>query len=157
MLIPAIIKKAELLEKFSREIYSEKYFWYNGYSYCHSLPEIKAEDQLYQYAIVNKSNDVIGFFTYRVDPYINSVSNFGLYSFSDNNIIVALDVRAKIKELVKQYRRVEWVVIGGNNVKKNYDRFCKKHGGRILEFRDTVRDENGNYHNSYVYEILNVT
>lgn len=77
-----------------------------------------------------------------------------MYSFGDGDITIGIDVYAKLEELVKQYRRAEWSVVGGNKVKKNYDKFCKKHGGRVLEFRDDVRDEKGNYHNSYVYEIL---
>ncbi len=154
MLVPAISKKEELLEKFAQEIYSEKYFWYCGCSHYHELPDIKAEDNVYQYAIVKKNGDVVGFLTYRVDPYTDTVSRIELYSFGKGDVTVGVDVFAKLEELVKQHRRVEWCVFGGNKVKKNYDRFCRKHGGRVLEFRDDVRDEKGNYHNSYVYEIL---
>lgn len=155
MLIPAISKKVELLEKFSQELYSDKYFMYCAYAHGHSLPEIKAEDDLYQFAIVNNSGNVVGFLGYRIDPYADNVFNFGLYSFGNGDITVGIDVHRKLEELVKQHRRVEWLVVGGNKVKKNYDRFCIKHGGKIFEYHDEVRDEKGEYHNSYTYEILN--
>lgn len=157
MLVPAISKKAELLEKFSREVYSEKYFWYCGYAHCHELPEIKVEDNVYQYAIINKSGDVAGYFAYSVEPYADSVFNFGLYSFGKGDITVGIDVFAELEKLVENHHRIEWVVVGGNKIKKNYDRFCKKHGGSIAVLHDSVRDENGNYHNSYVYEIVKGT
>lgn len=154
MLIPAITKKVELLEKFSQEIYSEKYFWYCGYPLYHEMPDIKLEDNLFQYAIVNKNNKIVGFLTYKVDLYMDMVTNFGLYSFGNGDISVGIDTYNKLEELIKQYRRVEWCVVGGNKIKKNYDRFCKRHNGRILEFYDTTRDAKGNYHNTYVYEVL---
>ena len=154
MLVPAISKKDELLEKFSQEIYSDKYFWYCGYAHGHSLPEIKVEDNLYQFAIVNNSGETVGFLTYRVDAYADNVYSFGLYSFGCGDVTVGIDVFAELERLIATHRRVEWCAVGGNKVKKNYDKFCKKHGGRVLEFRDNIRDANGNYHNYYVYEIL---
>lgn len=154
MLLPAMSKRDEIIKKFSQEIYSKKYFWYSGYAYSHELPKIKDEDYYFQYAIVNKNDEVVGYLSYRVDPYTDSVLQFGLYSFSKGDITVGIDVNNKMNELVNRYRRIEWRVVGGNKVQKIYDKFCKKHGGQIHEFRDAVRDENGNYHNSYVYEIL---
>lgn len=154
MLIPAISKKDELLEKFSQELYSDKYFWYCGYSHGHNLPEIKAEDNLYQFAIVNNYGEAVGFMTYRIDAYADNVYGFGLYSFGDGDVTVGMDALSELKRLIVSHHRVEWCVVGGNKAKKVYDRLCKNHGGRVIEFREQIKDANGKYHNYYVYEIL---
>lgn len=52
MLIPAIVRKKELEDLFAKEIYTEDYFLHYGYRYGYSLPEIKAEENRVQYAIV---------------------------------------------------------------------------------------------------------
>ena len=52
MLVPAILYKDEILKAFSRELYTEDYFLYNGYAHCNTLPEIRLENNVYQFAIV---------------------------------------------------------------------------------------------------------
>ena len=156
MLVPAISRKTELLDKFLQEIYSDKYFWFRGFYHCPLLPEIEPENNVYQFAIINNSYDVVGYLAYRIDPYTDNVYNFGLYSFNDGDITMGKDVSAELERLIAAHHRVEWSVVGGNKVKKNYDKFCKKHGGRVLELRDYIKDNYGNYHNSYIYEVLNV-
>jgi hypothetical protein len=46
-------------------------------------------------------------------------------------------------------------MIGGNSVKKHYDKFCKKYKGKIVRLRDITKDDSGNYHDEYIYEIIN--
>ena len=157
MLVPAITKKQELIDKFSKEIYSEKYFYYIGSAHNNLLPEIEIKNNEYQYAIVDEEAEaVVGYFAYRVSPSNNAVFNFGLYSFDDKKgFLLYKDVTNKIKELISTYHRIEWLAIGGNKIKKFYDRFCLSFGGKIIELQDVVRDSKRNYHNSYIYEIIN--
>ena len=61
----------------------------------------------------------------------------------------------KLKDLVHRHHRVEWCVVGNNPVKRNYDRFCKKHSGYIHHYHETTKDESGNYIDSFLYEIVN--
>lgn len=46
-------------------------------------------------------------------------------------------------------------MIGDNPVQKHYDKFIKHFGGRKVILKQTVKDQNGVYHDDYIYEILN--
>jgi hypothetical protein len=45
-------------------------------------------------------------------------------------------------------------MIGGNPVKRHYDKFCAKHNGNRVVLHDVCKDENGNYRDEYIYEII---
>jgi len=156
MLVPAILYKDELENKFQKEIYTERYFYYVGYAYGFELPKIEVRDNYYQWAIVDKNNviDVIGYLAYHICPDVDSVNNFGWYSFEEGNQTVVRDTYNKLNELVDQHHRVEWRVIQGNHAKKGYDRFCEKHGGNIVCLHDITKDLQGKYRNEYIYEII---
>ena len=154
MLKPAILYKDELLKKFSEVVYDDNYFLYMGYAHGHALPQIEDTDFNYQWAIVD-NNKVIGYFAYRIDPSCSVVHNFGLYSFDPGNIIVGKDVFTKMKELIEKYHRVEWRMIGGNPIQRQYDRFCKKYNGQRVILHDCTKDNYGNYRDDYIYEIIN--
>ncbi len=154
MLVPAILYKEEIEKAFAKELYTENYFYYCGYAHSNSLTEIVAEDNSYQYAIVNMDNQLIGYLAYRISINSDTVYNFGLYSFDKGNFIIGKDLFEKMEELVRIFHRVEWRMIGGNPVQKHYDKFCKKHNGNIVILHDVCKDNNGNYHDEYIYEII---
>lgn len=154
VLVPAILYKDEIEKAFAKEVYTEKFFYYSGYSHCHTLSEIKLEDNDYQFAMVDSNGKLVGYLAYRVDPNSESVYNFGLYSFDKGNPIVGKDLFEEMERLVRIYHRVEWRMIGGNPVKKHYDRFCKKHNGNIVVLHDVCKDVNGKYRDEYLYEIV---
>lgn len=157
MLKPAILYKEILERKFAEQLYSDDYFYYNGYVTGATLPiEIKSQENLYQYAIVDKNDKVIGFLSYRILPDLNEASCFGLYSFDKGNYIIGKDLLNKMEELVNLCHRVSWKVVSGNPVKRSYDRFCLKHGGYICHEHDVTKDKYGNYHDMYGYEIINM-
>ena len=153
MLVPAILYKEEIEKAFARDLYSKDYFYYVGYAHCVSLTEIRAEDNHYQYAIIH-NDKLIGYLAYRVDPSLDCVNNFGLYSFDKGNVVIGIDLFKEMERLVNRYHRVEWRMIGGNPVKKHYDRFCAKHGGNVVVLHDVVKDLEGNYLDEYIYEIV---
>jgi hypothetical protein len=154
MLVPAILYEQELKTAFAKELYSERYFYYSGYAHSNSLPEIEAEDNVYRYAMVDSKEKLIGYLAYRVDTINDCVYNFGLYSFDKGNFLIGKDLFEKMEELVKQYHRVEWKMIGGNPVQKHYDRFCYKHHGNRVVLHDMCRDSKGNWHDEFIYEIV---
>ena len=158
MLKPAILFKEELDKKFAAEIYTERYFYYCGYAYGFELPNIRAQDEYYQWAITepidNFTDRVIGYLAYHIDPATDSVDRFGLYSFSEGNQNVIKDTFEKLEELIKEHHRVEWRVIEGNHAKRGYDAFCKKHNGNSVCLHDVTKDLKGKYRNEYIYEIL---
>lgn len=161
MLRPAIEYKDKLLELFSKEIYSDRYFWYAGYAHGHKLPTISDEDNIYQWAILSDVFTVEGYLAYSVYPEIDSVENFGLYSFDDDDnfiirraLSVGKDVHEKLEELVEAHHRVSWRMISGNPVMSSYDAFCRKHHGNKVCLHDICKDVYGEYHDEYIYEII---
>lgn len=155
ILVPAIVYKDEIEEAFAKELYSDKYFYYMGWGNCGTIPEIKVEDCYYYYAIINKKEKLIGFLSYYIDTSSDCISNFGLYSFDKGNPIIGKDLFEKLNELIKYHHRIEWRMISGNPVKKHYDKFCKQYDGNIVHLHDVTKDVNGNYHDEYIYEIIN--
>ena len=153
MLVPAILRKDELEKLFAEHIYDEDMFMYNGYPHCNQLPNFTPKENEYKWAIVDKENKVIGYFGYYINSHCDSVCGFGLYSFKRDSII-GIDVYKKMKELIGNYHRIEWRMIGGNPVKKHYDRICKRYNGNMVLLHEVIKDSHGNYHDEYIYEII---
>lgn len=155
MLVPAVLYREDIQKAFAKELYSRNYFYYNGYAHCNTLPEINLEDNVYHFAIVSKEEKLVGYLSYRVDPNTDCVYNFGLYSFDRGNPLIGIDLFSELERLLSIYHRIEWRMIGGNPVKKHYDKFCIKHGGNVVVLHDACKDPNGKYVNAYIYEIVN--
>lgn len=153
MLVPAIARKAELEQLFAEHIYAEDMFLYNGYPHCNMIPDISPKENIYRWAIVD-GDKTVGYFTYYIDTNSDNVCSFGLYSFDRGNPLIGIDVYRKMKELAKDHRRIEWRMIGGNPVKKHYDRFLKEMGGRKVMLKEVVKDAHGKYRDEYIYEIV---
>lgn len=154
MLKPALLYKDELNKKFAEQLYSQDYFLYTG---CDGtwVPEIKADEGTYQYVILNKDNQVIGYFAYSINYFNDTVHNFGLYSFNKGNPIIGIDLIKKMKELIKYHHRIEWRMIAGNPVKRHYDKFCKRYNGNVVCLHDVTKNLKGQYVDEYIYEIIN--
>lgn len=159
MLKPAIIYKDEIERKFNEQLYTQDFFYYTGYDGSTYIPEIRREDFLFQYAIIDASKPsdkkLIGYFSYSLSPFNDTINNFGLYSFDHGNPIIGRDILKKMKELVKAHHRVEWRMIAGNSVKRHYDKFCHRYGGNIVKLQEAVRTPSGEYVDEYIYEIIN--
>lgn len=157
MLKPAILYKEEIEKAFAENLYTDDFFLYSGYPTCNELPKIEAVDDIYQYAVLDTNGNLIGWFAYRVELGTSTVYNFGMYSFKRGNPYFGKVIFEKMEELVRDFRRVEWRMIGGNPVQKSYDRFCEKHGGYRSHLHKTTKDLHGNYHDEYIYEIVKET
>lgn len=156
MIVPAILYKNEIWQKFLEYNYTEDMIYYTGYL-GNSLPVIdeKSDGSCYQYAIVD-NGILIGYFTYSIDWYSSCAHCFGLFSFDRNNRIIGLDVYREIKKIINEYHihRIEWRMIGGNSVEKHYDRFCQNHHGNKFVLTDAIKDRYGKYHDDIIYEII---
>ena len=159
MLKPAIIYKDEIERKFNEQLYTQDFFYYTGYDGSTYIPEIKREDFLFQYAIIDSSKpdgqQLIGYFSYRLNTLSDTINNFGLYSFDHGNYIIGRDILKKMIELVRSHHRVEWRMIDGNPVKRHYDKFCKRYSGNIVKLHGVTRNPLGGYSDEYIYEIIN--
>lgn len=155
MLVPAILYKDQIEKEFKKLYYTEDMLLMTGCisQWCPNIPDVP-DDGDFNYAIVSKDK-LIGYIAYRVDYYTSKVYNFGLISFDKGNPIIGRDLFSKMEELVHRFHRVEWRMIGGNPVEKNYDKFCEMHHGNKYVLRDSVKDHNGNYRNDVIYEIIN--
>lgn len=154
MLKPAILYK-EIVEKiFAEYLYSDDYFWYSGYGTCNELPNIDVRDGKYQWAIVDSHDNVLGYLAYQIQSEVDTVCNFGLFSFDRGNPLIGHDLFEKMQELVEDHRRLEWRMIGGNPVKKHYDKFCKKYNGNCVCLHSVTKDLHGNWHDEYIYEVM---
>ena len=154
MLKPALLYKEQLLRKFSEVLCTKDYYYYIGYDCGSILPKILEGETLYQYASVDGKGNIIGYLAYEVDIFTDTVKNFGLISFDKGNCVLGRDLFRKLEELISTHHKVEWCVVDGNPVKRHYDKFCKKHNGRVLRFRDKTKDLRGKYIDTYLYEII---
>lgn len=153
MLVPAILCKEVLEKLFAEHSYDEDMFFYDGCLHCNTIPDITPKENIYKWAIVDKDR-VIGYFSYLIQPNVDTVCSFGLYSFERNNSLIGVDVYRKMKELIKTHRRVEWCMIEGNPVQKHYDRFCKRYNGSKAILHKVARNPDGEYCDEYIHEIL---
>lgn len=155
MLKPAILFKEEIESKFAEIMYTRDAFFYNGYCHACEPLQVDSDECAYRYAVVDKDDNVIGFFSYSYNWYTDSIERFGLISFDKNNVTVVADVLQEMRRLVKTYRRIEWQCVGSNPVNKVYERFCKKYNGHITVHHKCVREINGEFVDSITYEIVN--
>ena len=154
MLKPAILYK-DIIERKAYEImYTDDYFYYIGYAHSCVPIEVKPQEGVYQWAICDEDN-IIGFISYCLNAYTNSVDRFGLISFDKGNSVLASDVIQLLEKLISEHRRIEWRCIEGNPVSKAYDHFCKRHNGYKAILHKCVIDDFGKYRDTYIYEIIN--
>lgn len=159
MLRPAIRYKDILDKKFADELYTKDYYYYCGTGRDGCPPNIRCDDTIRQYAILDNDWDggkkVVGYLAYGIDYATKSVYDFGLYSFEKGNTTVGKDVFQELERLINIFHRVEWKVVGDNPVKAKYDWFCSKHNGNCVCLHDYTIDEECNYQDIYIYEIIN--
>lgn len=154
MLVPAVLYKNEILKKFQEKLYTKEMFYYMGYVHCHELPDLTPKDNDYKYAIIDSNNELIGYFAYCIE-WDDTVDKFGLMSLSDKkSYLLGKDVFDKMEELIANYRRVEWRMIGGNPVFNNYYELCKRHNGYAHRFHQVTKSEWG-YLDEWIFEIIN--
>lgn len=104
MLVPAILYKEQIKKEFQKYYYTTDMLYETGYM-CNWSPEIAEcpNESQFQYAIIDKSEKLIGYLGYSVDWYTSKAYNFGLFSFDRGNVLVGRDVFDKLEELIKHY------------------------------------------------------
>lgn len=158
MLIPAIVKKEEILNAFKTHYYTTDMMYETGGLY-NWLPEIADNPDIgvFQYAVVSeKDNKLIGYIAYTVDWYSSTASRFGIFSFDRGNITMGKDLFNELEKLIHEYKlhRIEWRMVGGNPVERSYDKFCQKYNGKKHILTDAFKDKFGKYHDDIIYEII---
>lgn len=156
MLVQAIEYKEQIMKEM------QKYFHTIDMLYCNGgmenwVPEIVDCPGWwqFQYAIIDKNENLIGYLEYAVDWYASKAYNFGLFSFSRGNVLIGRDVFEKLEELISTLHRVEWRAVSGNPACRAYDHFIKRHDGTKHVLKDSIKDKDGNYHDDIIYEVVN--
>ena len=137
----------------SEILYSDEWFFYSGYEHCHELPDLTPRDNVYQYAIVDSNDKLLGYFSYIIE-FDDTVNKFGLISLTDRaSYTLAYDVYYEMEKLIKDHRRVEWRMIGGNKVFKHYYKLCTNYGGYAHRFHSVIKSRWG-YLDEWIFEIV---
>lgn len=158
MLIPAILRKEEILHEFQKLQYSDDLMYEAGCcdNYMPNIAE-EPDKETYQYAIVDSKGKLVGYVSYSIDRYSSQAHRFGLMSFDRGNPLIGMalfEIMGNLINILKLHR-IEWYMVSGNPVERHYDKFCEKYNGRKIVLRDTFKDRLGKYHNSITYEIIN--
>lgn len=161
MLKAAILYKEEIESKMKEYFYTNEMLFYVGEP-DDCLPTIADNSNgrtYFQYAVVNNDEKLIGFISYKVDYYSSCTYNFGAFSFDKGNPIMGSELNNLMEKLITKFHRVDFRAISGNPATRGYDAFLKKHlnAGRKLVLKDDFRDADGNYHDVYIYEFINLS
>lgn len=158
MLIPAILRKNEILHEFQKLQYTDDLMYEVGCcdNYMPNVVE-EPDKETYQFAIVDSKDNLVGYVSYRIDWYSSQAHRFGLMSFDRGNPLIGKELFGIMDNLINtlHIHRIEWYMVSGNPAERSYDRFCDKYNGRKLTLRDTFKDRTGHYHDSITYEIIN--
>ena len=156
MLVPAVLYKEQIIKEMQKYYYTDDMMYEVG-ELDNRVPDIANEPDrwTFQYAIIDGKENLIGYLAYSVDWYASCVYNFGLFSFSRGSVLLGRDLFTKMEELVSNFHRIEWRVVGGNPVERSYNKFCEKHGGTKHVLKDVIKDRDGNYRDVIIYEVIN--
>jgi hypothetical protein len=155
MLKPAIMYQDQIMKKFNSIMYTEDYYYYMGYVNCGEQLELVLQDDKVMLASVDKDENVIGLIKYMTNYTNSSVGRFGIISFDKGNVIFGTDLLKEFDKLYHKFHRIEWWMVGSNPVKRHYDYITRKYGGYVSCSHDCIRHPNGEYEDSYHYEIIN--
>ena len=157
MLKPAVLYKEQITKKFQERFYTDDMLYETGCNENWS-PNIAncPDESTFQFAIVDKADNCIGFVSFKIDWYSSQAYNFGIISFDKGNIVVGKALYEVMDMIMNEYKiyRIEWRMVGGNPVERSYDRFCKKYNGTKYVLHDVIKDKYGKYRDNVVYEIL---
>lgn len=157
MLKPAICYKTEIDCAMGEYFYTDDMMYYIGDNNSYLL-EIRenSRDGVYQWAVVGKDGNLIGYIAYGVDYYSSCAYNFGAFSFDRENPVMGKEMFELLERLIKTLHRVEFRAIEGNPAIKGYDRFLERHSdiGKKHVLTDVFKDISGKYHDTYIYEFV---
>ena len=139
MLRPAKLYANELTQLIGETATNPEYKWWHG---SNAVSIIEIDDTFWakiQLVKLNKDNRIIGYYKAafaRPENYIESLSciNFNL----KDKMTFAIGMKEFLCYLVNELcvPKIKWSVYVGNPMEKAYDKFCKKHGGRIIGIED---------------------
>lgn len=177
MLVPAIQYKLEIEKEFQKIQYTDKYLWYTGSIDNYDL-EVKTEGDKFAFAIVYQE-ELVGYISFRVDWYCSMAYNFSLIKFKsevkdkedvDNQGCPVIVNTSRIMfiaiwEVIRMIEsfnlhRIDFRCVDSNPARIHYSRISRKireqgkYDFNLIVFTDNIRDRQGNYHDTIVYELI---
>ncbi len=167
MIKPAIYSSFPIERFFKSIAYTDAMFWYRGDAEF-NLPSWESNTNKFQYAVLNVAKDgeeheytntitgeyTVGYFEYEVDFATKSVKNIKMLSFFKGNILFIKDVYNKIQELMIDFDRLEFSIVGGSPVERHLDLFVKEHRGQKHILHNCITDRHGKIYDKVIYEII---
>lgn len=160
MLDLAFKYEKEIREKMMNTWYDEKYMFYYATQYHSIWENPKSEDGDWfnrKFVSLNSNGEILGLIDYHVDHECDMAIWFGAINFSDNKIVFGMDLVQVIDDIFCKFnmRKMEFNVIVGNPIEKNYDKLIKKYGGRIVGIRKQHSKLLDNkYYDDKLYELF---
>ena len=159
MLVPAICYKDQII-RYSDELrYTKKMMFYNG---CVETGRMQITEEptegRYQWAVVDRDNQLVGYIGYQVDYFSSGAYGFGLISFSDNKTVMAEGILQAMKHIENmKLHRIEWRCVGDNPAFTRYIKICN----RLTDYdfnkcclHDIFKDAYGQYHDCWIFELI---
>lgn len=158
-LVNAKLYEEQIKRKMWEIWYDEKYQYYFGGNWRSdfSLADNNNDYLKRAFAVLNNSEELIGYISYSVDNELRIAQWFGAINFSNDKLTFGKALRQVITDCFLKFGMevVEWNVICGNPIEPSYDRMCEKLGGQIIGIsHHRAIDLAGNIHNTKSYEIL---
>lgn len=158
-LVNAKLYEEEIRQKMWAAWYDPKYQYYFGGDGRHdfSLADDNGGWPKRAFAVLNNSDELIGFIDYSVDTDLRIAQWFGAINFSDDKLAFGRALRQVIEDCFLKFglEVVEWCVVCGNPIEESYDRMCAKLGRSVCGIRHRrARDLAGNICDDKIYEIL---
>jgi hypothetical protein len=174
MLVPASMYKKEIEYEFKKIQYSEKYLWYTGSIDNYDI-EVKTEGDKFAFAIIDAKKCLIGYISFRVDWYCSMAYNFSLIKFVDKERIltdrgiqtynmspIMASAILEVMRMIESFNlhRIDFRCVSGNPAEEKYDKIVDKildkgvYDCYMPTFNDNIRDKQGNYHDTIVYELI---
>lgn len=139
--------------------YDEKYMFYHSSTFHtpYSISNNGGDWDSRDFVSLNSKRKVIGLISYDIQRAWDLVNNFGAINFTNNKVTFATDLAQVIDDIFCKFnmRKIEFCVVVGNPIEKNYDKMVAKYGGTITGIkRKHAKLMDGNYYDHKEYEIF---
>lgn len=156
-LVPAIKYKQEIEKYIQSIMYTEESYLLSGFKYSYSIniPENDRDGHSFHWAVLNNSNQLIGYICYDIEFYDGVLRNLKIFSIQKGSICIGLALQ-KIIEMINEYNLNKIIIytIDDNPIRPKYDNLCINNDGIKYVFKEEYKDNKGKYHDLIRYDIF---
>lgn len=159
MLKFAIDYEDQLNCKLRSTVFDTKYQYYNG-RYATLKEEVAIDLWEHLQMVSIKGGEVVGYFSVRLNQTSSVADNFGAVSFTEKgDYTFSKDFHNFVDRVFSlSMRKLVFTVVKGNPAEKQYDRYIRKHCGRVVGvFKEEFPMMDGTYRDEKIYELKNPT